>query len=83
MRQREIDSSTVNVDISACLNFRRFDKKGNFAMIYIFYIIASLWFDKSYFPPCMFFRGYLRNMNYAKLCKERNFLCSQFAAAGG
>ena len=41
----------MNVDISACVNFREFAKKGNFAQIYIhvFDIIVSIWANKSFF----------------------------------
>ena len=42
---------TVNVDIFACINFRGFDKMGNFARIKIrvFSILCSLSYDKCIF----------------------------------
>ena len=70
---------TVNVDIFACINFRGFRKMGNVACIKIgvLSIIGSLGYYKSHFARCTYFRRYLRNANYAKICTTQKYLRSQ------
>ena len=51
-RQRH---NTVNVDIFACINFRKFTKIGNFLWTQIRVFIASMWYNKSNFKVVYIF----------------------------
>ena len=61
--------STVNVDIFTCMNIRGFKKIRNFARIkiHVLSINGSIGYHKKYFSQCLYFHGYLRNANYAKI----------------
>ena len=61
--------STVSVYIFACINIRGIKKMRNFARIkiHVLSITGSTGYHKNYFSQCLYFHGYLRNANYAKI----------------
>ena len=66
----------MNVDIFACINFRGFMKMGNFACINV--SVLSMIGSLGFYKRCTYFHGYLRNVNYSKICRTRKYLRSQY-----